>query len=162
VEVQVVDTNVAIVANDARLALDDPGRRPIDCIEACIDAVLRLTQSGGLVLDADGEILEQYSKYLSRAGQPGTGDVFMKWVHDNQWNEDVCTRISVTQDAKRGYLEFPNDPALKGFDWDDRVFVAVVMAHPDWPTILQAVDAKWRKWEAALRANLVDVEFLCG
>lgn len=161
-QVQVVDTNVAIVANDARLPPNDPRRRPIDCIEACIDTVLRLVESGGLVLDADGEILEQYSRYLSRAGQPGAGDVFMKWVHDNQWNEDVCTRISVTPDAKRGYVEFPNDPALKGFDWDDRVFVAIVMAHPEWPTILQAVDTKWRKWEAALQANMVEVEFLCG
>jgi hypothetical protein len=158
----VVDTNVAVVANDARFDLDDPRRRPTECIEACVDVLLELTRAGRLVIDDGGEIFAQYSTYLSRAGQPGAGDIFMKWVHDNQWQEDLVVRVRVTPDANRGYAEFPDDSNLKDFDWDDRVFVAVVVACDEWPRIQQAVDYKWHRWAEALEANGVHVDFLCG
>ena len=86
----------------------------------------------------------------------------MKWLHDNQWQDEVIIRVPVTPDAAKGYTEFPDDPDLKDFDWDDRVFVAVVMAHKEWPDIVQAVDYKWHKWADALETHQVQVDFLCG
>jgi hypothetical protein len=59
------------------------------------------------------------------------------------------------------FLEFPVDRALKNFDRSDRKFVAVALAHPERPPILQAVDSKWWGFKDALNRNGVRVEFLC-
>jgi hypothetical protein len=79
-----VDTNVPIIAN---LSLD-PAKIPpelVDCVYACVDAVQHVVKNGGLVIDAGGEIYTEYRQLLSLQGQPGVGDRFMKWVHDNRW-----------------------------------------------------------------------------
>lgn len=159
----VVDTNVAIVANDVVLPPNDEGRRPLDCIEACIDALSAITKgSDHLVLDELGFIFEEYRRCLSFAGQPGPGDVFMKWVHERQWDPARCTRVEITPDDGRVFVEFPDSPDLTGFHNDDRKFVAVAAAHPDHPVILQAVDWKWRDWADALAKEGLAVRFLCS
>jgi hypothetical protein len=158
----IIDTNVAVVANDAGKPPDDTSRRPVECIEACVDELLAVTNGDRyFALDAGGLIFEQYRTYLSLAGQPGPGDVFMKWVHDHQWEPDRCTRVAVTEDADRAFAEFPDDASLQGFDWDDRVFIAVAVAHPGTPIVLQAVDAKWRPFVATLSTQGVRVQFVC-
>lgn len=65
----VIDTNVTIVANDMHPAAG------LDCVGACIDALLQARQSG--VLMDDGYLLfEEYRRHLSHSGQPGFGDAF--------------------------------------------------------------------------------------
>src|SRR6266508_3469626 len=147
----VVDTNVAMVANDASLPVDSEDLRPLECISACIRALTDVTRNGHLVLDTAGLIFDEYKTYLNFSGQPGVGDIFMKWVHDRQWDREVCTRVEITPDDVRGFVEFPDHAELADFDWDDRKFVAVACAHGQDTHILQAVDeAKWARVQAAL------------
>jgi hypothetical protein len=151
----VIDTNVAIVANGESEQADDA------LVEKCIDALLELTRKGGLVVDERGEIFDEYRQHLSLGGQPGTGDLFMKWVHDHQWNSDRCERRAITPCAdERRYEEFPESPALSAFDPSDRKFVAVANAAKPKPMILQAVDFKWWGWRDALAAEGIQVVFL--
>jgi hypothetical protein len=158
----VVDTNVAIVANDALLPVGDEGARPVECISACVAAIRDVTRNGHLLLDALGLIFDEYRRHLSFSGQPGVGDLFMKWVHDRQWDTSVCTRIEITPEESRGYVEFPQHPDLASFDRSDRKFVAVAAGYNGDASILQAVDEKkWTSAENALSMSGVSVRFLC-
>jgi hypothetical protein len=151
-----VDTNVAIVANGrSRQASRDLTRK-------CIDALQEITRGTGLVLDANGEIFEEYRRNLSLSGQPGVGDMFLKWVHDNQWTSARCERRRITPipDDPRAYEEFPLSPALAKFDASDRKFVAVACAGVERRPILEAVDFKWWGWREVLQAEGVRVVFV--
>jgi len=151
-----VDTNVAVVANGRSDQADDA------LIEKCIDAILEVTGQGGLVLDAGGLIFEEYRDNLSLSGQPGTGDAFLKWVHDHQWNVELCERRSITclDEDEQVFAEFPPAEALKEFDRSDRKFVAVANAAEPKRPILQAVDFKWWGWKDTLADVGIEVVFL--
>jgi hypothetical protein len=87
--------------------------------------------------------------------------MFMKWVNDNQWNPSFCLRVGITPHDGRGYEEFPTARGLRKFDPDDRAFVAAAVAYGGIVEVLQAVDAKWRRWEKALSGAGISVNFLC-
>ena len=112
----VVDTNVGIVAN---LTTDVSP----ECALACVRALREITEGGHLTLDANGIICAEYRRYLSMAGQPGTGDAFVRWVHDNQYNADLCTLIPLTPIEDEASLSSPRPKALVNFDRADRKFV---------------------------------------
>lgn len=78
----VVDTNVPKTANLAS-GTEPSGEVDLACVLACIKAIEHIISSGGLVIDAMGEILAEYIRQLSLSGQPGVGDLFVKWVHDH-------------------------------------------------------------------------------
>jgi hypothetical protein len=151
-----VDTNVAIVANGNSEQADDA------LMEKCIDAILELTQNGGLVLDAGDLIYDEYRQNLSMSGQPGTGDLFMKWVHDFRWQPEFCERreINCTDENGQTFLEFPESDALQDFDRSDRKFVAVANAAEPKRPIIEAVDFKWWGWKEALAEAGIKVVFL--
>jgi hypothetical protein len=154
-----VDTNVPKTAN---LALD-PGAIPIElaqCVLNCIEAIQKIIQKGGLVIDSGNEIFEEYRNNLAINGAPGVGDKFMKWVHDNRWMLPSKDRVEITKNGE-SYFEFPSHPGLSQFDISDRKFVAVANAHPNKPPILQATDSKWWGWTKALNEVGVKVHFLC-
>ncbi len=119
--------------------------------------------SGKLVLDDKWLILKEYMANLRPSGQPGSGDAFLKWVLTNHTNPDRCEFVSITPTggASADFEEFPRRPGLAGFHGDDRKFVAVAMAHPEHPPILQAVDAEWWNLRDEFSAAGVAVEFLC-
>ena len=75
----------------------------------------------------------------------------------------MCESVPITlvDGLEIEFDEFPDDPALKRFDEDDRKFIAVARAHPDKPPILQAVDSKWLNFRDALHQKGVRVEDLC-
>lgn len=150
----VVDTNVGIAAN---LKADVSP----ECALACIRALRRLTDAGQLVLDEKGLIFTEYRRYLCLSGQPGTGDAFMQWVHDHQYDPELCTRISLTPTNDGSFEEFPGGPELDGFDNSDRKFVSVSAAHLGEPMILVALDRGWLRYGAALAAVGVVVDHLC-
>lgn len=154
----VVDTNVAITANRAT----DPELPPelIDCVSACVEAIISITSGGGLVLDAGDEIFDEYRRNLSLSGQPGQGDIFMKWVHDHRHGFPSENLVAITP-IRESYEEFPDHPGLKDFDLSDRKFVAVANAHPAKPVILEATDSKWWGWKEALENAGVTVKFVC-
>lgn len=154
-----VDTNVPKTAN---LSVD-PSSIPNDlanCVLACVEAVDHVVKKGGLVLDAGDEIFDEYRQQLSMRGQPGIGDRFMKWVHDNRWNFPDADHVTITKNGE-SYDEFPDHDGMINFDNSDRKFVAVANAHPEKPPILQATDSKWWGWKDALVEAGVTVQFLC-
>jgi hypothetical protein len=154
-----VDTNVPKTAN---LALD-PAMIPEEltgCVLACVVAIEQVVKKGGLVIDAGDEIFDEYRHQLSLKGQPGIGDRFMKWVHDNRWNFPDSDRVTIKKNGE-SYDEFPDHDGLKNFDNSDRKFVAVANAHSAKPTIFQATDSKWWGWKDALAEVGVTVHFLC-
>ena len=100
-----VDTNVPKTAN---LALD-PAMIPQEltgCVLACVEAIEHVVKKGGLVIDDGDEIFDEYRQQLSLKGQPGVGDRFMKWVHDNRWNFPNADRVTITKNGE-SYDEFP-------------------------------------------------------
>ena len=150
----VVDVNVAIVANGTSEQADTV------CELACVQK-MRQVKDNLIVIDDKDRILSEYRRYLSMRGQPGVGDEFMYWVHQNQYTPSKCERVTLTEDPNRVFEEFPDDPDLAGFHKDDRMYVAVAVGSKHSPRILNAVDSDWRNYEDALRKNGLDVEQLC-
>lgn len=155
----IVDTNVPILANSARTPDDIPDEL-VDCVDIAVKAIRHVMNNGKLVLDAGDEIFDEYRRKLSLGGQPGLGDAFLKWVHDNRWTFPEEDRVAIHPKGDT-YAEFPDHPDLANFDHSDRKFVAVARAHPENPPILQAVDSKWWGWKDALQEAGVQVQFLC-
>ncbi len=151
----VIDTNVLVVAN-RRSPQADPA-----CENSCMEALQRIKINHRIFVDAGGDIFDEYSKNLSRKGQPGVGDAFFKWLWDFQGNPERCRQISLTPCDQRGYKEFPADPNLSGFDPSDRKFVAVALASKENPEVYNAVDSDWWERRTELNRNGVDIKFLC-
>ena len=98
---------------------------------------------------------------LRSSGEPGAGDRFLLWLLRNK--DTQCDLVSITpvNGSENAFEEFPDDPALDGFDPADRKFIAVACAHSEIPPILQAVDSKWLDFDNAFRENSITVEFIC-
>lgn len=152
----IVDTNVLIVANRR-------GGESYSSARACAKALLNIKNGGRLVIDDGDRILGEYRPYCSFSGQPGVGDAFFRWVHDNRgWLHLVETvAIASKETDPDDFIEFPGHPDLSNFDPSDRKFVAVANAHPQKPPILEASDSKWWGWRDALTACGITVVFLC-
>ncbi len=154
----VVDTNVAVVANDGSEQASP------DCVITCIERIQQITSGKmKLVLDDNWKIIGEYQDNLNSSGQPGVGDAFLKWVLTNWLNPERCDLVMITpiDNLENEFREFPTDPALNDFDPSDRKFIAVARAHSENPPILQAVDSKWWGFKDALHRNGVTVEFIC-
>lgn len=154
-----VDTNVPKIANKSNEAANTSANLAL-CVLACIEAIEYVVKKGELVMDVGDEIYDEYRHQLSMSGQPGVGDHFMKWVHDNRWTFPAEDRVIITKNGQ-SYDEFPDHEGLSQFDISDRKFIAVANAHPSKPTILQATDSKWWGWNAALNEAGITVHFLC-
>ena len=153
----VADTNVAVVAN----ALSEQASE--DCVETCAERLEGIMRGEvKLVLDDDWQILGEYAQNLHSTGTD-VGDRFLRWVLRNWRNPQRCDLVHITpvDGSENEFEEFPDDPALDGFDPDDRKFIAVAVAHPEKPPILQAVDSQWWDFRDAFRRNGVTVEFIC-
>lgn len=155
-----VDTNVPKTANLATQPDSDSDVSDA-CVLTCIEAVEYVIKKRCLIIDAGDEIFDEYRQQLSMKGQPGVGDRFMKWVHDNRWSLSDSQRVNITRDGD-SYDEFPTHDDLNDFDRSDRKFVAVANAHAEKPPILQATDSKWWGWKDALAEVGIAVRFLCS
>lgn len=157
----VIDTNVLMVANEDF----PPEQAGPDCVLECIKR-LQSIQSGSsgerIVLDTDNRLQDEYAETLKSSRQPSTGHAFLQWLFQAGWNPAHCERVSITctDEANQIFTEFPTNKDLADFDVSDRKFVATANAHPDKPTILQAVDAKWRGWEPALNECGLHIEWV--
>ncbi len=154
-----MDTNVPKTANLA-LAPDQVPQDLVGCVLACVEAVEHVIKKQALVMDAGEEIFDEYRQQLSMKGQPGVGDRFMKWVHDNRWSFPEANRVQITKNGE-SYDQFPAHAGLTQFDPSDRKFIAVANAHPEKPAIIQATDSKWWGWKDALGEVGITVHFLC-
>lgn len=161
---RIVDTNVPIEANLAARQDVMPNNLSSESAQrilSCIAALIAVMKNNALVIDSKNEIFDEYRKHLSFKGQPGVGDVFLKWIHDNRWGWPEENRVAIHPDGKGSYKEFPTHGGLVDFDPSDRKFIAVANAHIEKPPILQATDSKWWGWKEALAESGVRVEFLC-
>lgn len=151
-----VDTNVLVVANggNAQANAEPTGA----CRLAAIDALTDIKDRRTLLLDTGGEILDEYRRHCNYSGQPGVGDQFFRWAHQNA---PLLANVSLTPHSGRRYNEFPSDQALVSFDYDDRVFVAVAIAGLKPNRILNAVDSDYGQHLSALSNAGVTVEELC-
>lgn len=152
----IVDTNVPIVANGQENVSDA-------CLINCIEHIKKIIKKGLIAIDDKYLILNEYIKHLSHRGQPGIGDKFLKWVLTNQRNPQRCKIVSITPlgEAEENFREFPIHPKLADFDPSDRKFVAVSVAHPEHPPILEATDSKWLSWEKTLKQFDINIIFVC-
>lgn len=155
----IVDTNVPIAANKM-----SPQATP-GCIETCIRELKEIERRHTLVLDDGWRILREYQRHLKSSGQPGVGDRFLKWALINRHNPQRCEQVHITaslaSEEDREFAEFPQDLRLAGFDRSDRKFVAVALAHPERPPILNALDTDWWYFREPLEQHDVRVVFLC-
>jgi len=130
----VVDTNVAVIANKRSEQASQ------DCVITCAERLTRITSGvDKLALDDRWRIIEEYQRNLHSSGQPGLGDMFCRWVLTNRENPQRCERVKITPigGSETDFGEFPSDVALSDFDPSDRKFIAVALAHPQQPPILQ-------------------------
>jgi len=153
----IVDTNVPIVANGRSHQASRP------CVVACQQLIAEFSADRRvLVIDSGWKIIQEYKRHLNQLGQPGISDAFLRWVLTNLANPRRCEQVPITPTTDgRDFAEFPDDPALAGFDHSDRKFVALSRAHPTHPPIINAVDSDWLHYQDALAAHGVRVENLC-
>lgn len=155
----IVDTNVAVVANERNTAADP------ECVLTCINHLQAIQKQHILVLDDQWRIIREYMAELRSEGQPGVGDAFLKWVLTNQKNPNRCTFVHITpvsgSEDENDFVEFPDDVRLAKFDRADRKFVAVARSHPEHPPIYNATDTDWIPVSSVLLEYDVMVEFLC-
>ena len=152
----IVDTNVILVANDAH-----PDVSP-ECVLECTYRLQQLMQSGSIAIDDAYRILGEYQHKTNPRKGKGVGDVFIKWIFTKLTDAQRVQQVSLTELGEDRFAEFPVASLEAVFDRPDRKFAAVANAHPDKPTIWQAADCKWLDWWSELKANGVDVTFLCG
>ena len=151
----IVDTNVVVVANGRS------EQASADCVEICGERLEEIMHGEvKLVLDNRWIILGEYMQNLRSSGVD-VGDRFLGWILVNK--DERCDLVSITpvNGSENEFEEFPDDLALDNFDPDDRKFIAVAVAHPEKPPILQAVDSQWWDFRNAFRRNGVTVEFIC-
>lgn len=154
----VIDTNVATTANAMNAGA------PQDCVAASAKALQEVMRNGHVFVDDGNRIIEEYRRNLSRKGQPGPGDEFLKWVLIHEWGGQRVTRVPITSKAGNDdeFEELPSPPDDTVYDPSDRKFLAVAAAHPGHPPILQSFDSKWWGWRAALAAIGITIHFLCA
>ena len=152
----VIDTNVPVTANGKASQAD------IHCVEACVDALVEATKAT-VVVDDLGLVMAEYRRHLNPSGQPGLGDYFMKWLHQNQGRPQCCEFVHITPRGgnHEDFEEFPGDAELAAFDRADRKFVAAAKASRHRPWVLNATDTDWWSHRQALKRNGVRVRFLC-
>ncbi len=152
-----MDTNVPVVANGKCDHAD------AECVIACIDALAAIRAKGRIVLDDAMLILSEYMQHLNLSGQPGAGDLFLKWVWEIQADTTRCARVSLTQCNSHpcGFAEAPDDAELITLDRSDTKFLAAAKANGGSTEVLNAVDSDWAEHHAALARNGIRIRFLC-
>lgn len=150
----VVDTNVAIAANGRET------HASLKCQLACVQE-LEKCRKIHLALDDLGLVMEEYRKHLNFRGQPGVGDMFFKYLHDNQYNSKKIQRVKITpsgnpsDDQARGFAELPENR----LDRADRKFLAVAVVAQ--ATVVNATDSDWAEQQELLDRLGVPVKQLC-
>jgi hypothetical protein len=161
----IVDVNVPIVANDIALIAQGKEQKSPQADDACrlaaLETLKRLMREEIIVLDEGGELLKKYRSYLNGSGFPGIGDAFFRYLSDHHYNDTKIERTNLRMSLNGEYTDFPMNDALQHFDRDDRVFVALALATPGKPEIINAVDSDYRNHKEDLQRFGVSVLELC-
>jgi predicted nucleic acid-binding protein len=151
----VIDTNVILVANGAHAETSE------DCRATCFERLARMARRGRCVIDEGYEILEEYLRKTEPHTSRRAGDVFLKWLLNNQHNPARVERVPITPSSSRTYAELDKLGLSVTIDPSDRKFIAVAAGRRRKPPIWQAADSKWLDWWESLRDVGITVEFLC-
>lgn len=151
----ILDTNVLLVANHKHQDASE------ECIEVCVEALNDVKSSGKVVIDDQYLLLEEYQHKTNSKSPKGVGDVFLKWLLQNQANSEKVVKVPVTSLAGDRFEEFPDNELQERFDPPDRKFIAVAAADEGRSTILQAADCKWLDWWQTLSQHKIKVDFIC-
>lgn len=154
----VVDTNVPIVANGRAETDGDTGSPSLACRLAAVKRLTRVLNREQVLLDSDGEILAEYKRHLQPSGQPGVGDRFYQEML--RFNCERVRQVELPRRPDGSYEDFPAVGRLANFDLSDRKFAA--LAKKENAPVLNATDSDWIEHLAALRAERIEVEFVCG
>lgn len=152
----VVDTNVAVIANE-------PPGSGSECAARCASAIEDVMQNWCLVVDDGFRIIKEYIRNLQTSEAQHVGNAFLKWVLSNRANPARCVEISVEAlPDEGGFLVVSSCAHIDGFDPADHKFLAVAMTHDPRPTILEASDTEWWDRRADLKKCGITARFLCG
>ena len=152
----VVDTNVPIVAN----GYPDPNdiRVPSShCRKAAVKFLMKVLESGLVLLDTDGLIQEEYRRYLNPEGQPGVGDRFYQEILNS--HPQKVQRVDLTTDENGQYSDLPREIADSNFDQSDRKFAAI--GFKENAQIVNATDSDWLNDIALFNQYGLKIFFLC-
>lgn len=146
----VIDCNVAIVANGKS------EHASIDCELACIE-LLEKCKTISICIDNQDLIMKEYRKHLRHAGSPGVGDMFFKYLHDNQYSQERIFRVNITpiSDDNRSFEELP----VNQFDPSDRKYLATAVAGK--ADIYNATDSDWEEQKDLMGQLGITVHQLC-
>ena len=148
---EVVDTNVLISANGRDTHVDKL------CRLACARKIDSIRHKGKVYIDDRNLVFEEYRNRLNFSGEPGAGDAFFKYIHENQFADSRVKRVQITPncDESRGFDELPKN----ALDRSDRKFLAVaVVANA---SILNATDSDWHENRELLDDLHVVIRQLC-
>jgi predicted nucleic acid-binding protein len=151
----VVDTNIPIIANGLNGGLKGQASR--ECRLAAIEFLVKLVAKGRIILDVDGEIQQEYHRYLNPRGQPGVGYRFYQVVINSAPKRVERVVLSKTSGQ---FDDFPKCDELSKFDQSDRKFVAAAINSR--ALVANAVDSDWLEHRSALRRHGVRIKFICG
>jgi predicted nucleic acid-binding protein len=148
----VIDTNVAILAKLTEGSLE--------CRWACSN-YLSQPEVLCICLDEQSKIMDEYAKHLSFSGQPTIGDMFFKFLYDNQHNSQRIKRVSINclnEDCTE--ISSDDDVVNQLTDRSDRKFLAVALQAK--AAIVNATDGDWLENKPLLDLLGVEVRQLCG
>lgn len=152
----VVDTNIAINAN-GKNGKGEPAQASLECQLICSEWLTNCKNIHIALDDAD-LIMGEYKKHLSYAGQPGIGDMFFRYLHDNQHDSTKkihLVNITPSIDTLRGFEELP----INKLDPSDRKFLATAVVAK--AIIVNATDSDWSEQRLLLETLQIEVKQLC-
>ena len=147
----VVDTNVAVVANGRDTHVNDA------CQQKCVEKIESIIESGVLVVDTEDLILEEYSGQLEFSGQPSVGDELFIHLVNCQYLEGQVKRVAITP-TNHEYTEFAELPE-NALDRSDQKFLAVAVVSG--AIIVNATDSDWSEHRGLTDGLGVKVDQLC-
>lgn len=150
----IIDTNVALVANRQNHNV------VTRCVDACTRFLSRARTDHVVLIDSGDEIRAEYAHALQQCRPYELGAQFLIHIYQQQYNPNRVRRIDLDKTADGVFVDFPEAPELACFDQSDRKFAA--LARKTGTAVTNATDSDWADSLAALNANNIAVDFLCG
>lgn len=150
----VIDTNVAVVANRQN------NDASVSCADACILFLTEVQSNHVVLIDGADEIRGEYAKNLIQSRPYQLGAQFLLHILQHQGNSAKVRIVELPKTEQGEFEDFPDCPELATFDRSDRKFAA--LARRTGNAVTNAIDSDWLNALPHLRANGIDVTFLCG
>jgi hypothetical protein len=153
----VIDTNVPVIANGA---MNNKSKMPasLKCQISAVEALFKAVNSQCILLDLEGNIQNEYQRYLNAKGQPGVGDQFFRHILNSIPSR--VERLSLPKRCDGEYSFLPQEIIDCGFDRSDRKFAA--LAKQAGASVINAVDSDWVQHGLTLSNAGIEVENVCG